>query len=326
MARRKKSPTWPVALDLFEDHLRAKNASPLTRQAYLRAVRLVQEKTERRSPAAVTLGELRSLLAGLLAGTTSRSGRPLSPGAACRDVAAWRAFFGLLAEESLCRADPTARLRSPRAQRRAPQHVLTVAEVRRLLGAADLARPTGLRDRAVAEVLYAAGLRRAEVCALDLTDLDHDERELVVRRGKGDKARLVPLARSAYEQVQRYLEHARPQLAAARPDKRGRRQTEGRPKDGLALFLTRFGSRLDAQTVRRLLHTLAERAGIKKAVTPHTLRRSFGTHLLKGGASPRHLQLLLGHSSLDTTALYLRLDAQDLRREILLRHPRERFC
>ena len=132
--------------------------------------------------------------------------------------------------------------------------------------------------------------------------------------GKGDKGRIVPVTRSAYTVVKDYLDLARPQLASARTD------------SACALFLSRFGTRLDAKTMKRLLDGLRLRAGLEKPVTPHTLRRSTATHLLQAGASLRHIQILLGHSSLDTTAAYLRLDAHDLRREVLLKHPRERFA
>lgn len=322
--RPKKTLAWKPARELFETHLRAKRSSPLTVKAYLRAVQLLEERWRR--PAAVTLAGLRELLVGLLTGKESRSGKPLSSCSVGKSVAGWRSFFRLLAEEGHVELDPTSRLESPKNPKRPPGQALTVKEVQRLLNAADVpGKATALRDRAVTEVLYATGVRRAELCALDLTDLDHDERELTVREGKGGKGRIVPLTRSAYHQLQRYLEGGRPGLADPPVDKRGRRQTEGRPKDQHALFLTRFGSRIDPQTVRRILIALRKRAGIRKEVTPHTMRRTFATHLLKQGASVRHIQVLLGHSCLSTTAQYLRLDAKDLRREILLRHPRERF-
>ena len=323
MPRRKTKLTWEASLEGFTTHLRARKFSPLTLKAYTRALDLLAKEAPS-GPSAVTLGQLRALLAGLLTGQKSRSGKPLGSGAASRHVAAWRSFFRFLCEEELLPADPSARLKPPKNAERVPKQALTIKEVERLLAATTTSK-TGLRDRAMVEVLYATGLRRAELCALDLTDIDHNEREVIVRSGKGRKGRVIPLTRTAYHQLNAYLELARPQLADPAPPQRDRRQTKQRPRAAFALFVTRFGSRVEEDTVRRVLDTLSKRAGIKKRVTPHTLRRTFATHLLKSGASLRHIQLLLGHSSLNTTALYLRLDAKDLRREILLKHPRERF-
>lgn len=238
---------------------------------------------------------------------------PLSPRTAARIATQLASFFGFLLDEGLIAADPTRRLERPRAPRAAPGEVLTVAEVRRLLAALPTTSPAGLRDRAVFEVLYATGVRRSELCDLDLADLDHPERELTVRHGKGDKGRVVPLTRSAYAAVENYLERGRPALASKHPD------------SGCALFLTGRGRRLHGIKLLYLLRDAAGRAGLAKRLTPHTLRRTCATHLLRGNVSLRHIQVLLGHESLDTTALYLKLDRAELRRELHLRHPRERL-
>jgi len=160
-------------------------------------------------------------------------------------------------------------------------------------------------------VLYATGVRRAELIALDLTDYEARERLVHVRHGKGDKARSVPLTRAASLRLDDYLAQARPALSGAALEP--------------ALFLTRQGRRIGEPVPMKLLHRLARAAGIKKQVTPHTLRRSFATHLLQNKVSLRHIQKLLGHEKLSTTAAYLCLSPQELRREILLHHPRERL-
>jgi len=304
---------WTRALEVYEQHLLARRASPRTREDHLRELRLLREHAAPKRPGSLCLADLRDYQVGLLTGEASRSGRPVSAGTVAKVTSTLRAFFAFLAAEGLVRADPALRLERPKVPRRLPGDVLSVPDVRRLLAAPDEATALGLRDRALLEVLYATGLRRAEACGLELGDLDHPGRELHVREGKGSKDRLVPLTRSAYEVVVRYLERARPELKTAHPD--GAR----------ALFLTAAGRRLHPVAVFRALERSARAAGLRRKPSAHSLRRSFATHLLKGGASLRHIQLLLGHASLDTTAAYLRLDTRELRREILLRHPRERF-
>lgn len=191
--------------------------------------------------------------------------------------------------------------------------MLADAEVQSLIAAPDVATPRGLRDRAVVELIYATGVRNEETLALDLSDLDHHERLVIVRHGKGDKGRLLPVTRSAWNEVMTYLERGRPALATAHPD------------SGRAVFLGQRGRRLGKSGLRFLLQHLAKEAGLTKNLTPHTLRRTFATALLKAGVDLRTIQVLLGHSNLNTTARYLRLDTTDLRRDVLLHHPRERM-
>lgn len=191
--------------------------------------------------------------------------------------------------------------------------MLSVAQVTRLLDAAARDQSIrGLRDRAAVELLYATGVRRAELLGLDLDSLDHHEREILVR-GKGEKSRRIPVTRSAYLAVRAYLDAARPSL------------TSGHQDSARALLLTYRGRRLDHISLCKLLRRLRAAAKLRARVSPHVMRRSFATHLLQGGASLRHIQLLLGHTKLSTTAFYLKLDTRELRRELLLKHPRERM-
>ena len=192
--------------------------------------------------------------------------------------------------------------------------MLTVEEVTRLLEAPDRTTPMGLRDRAFLEILYATGMRRREALGLDLCDYDRRTREVVVRNGKGGKSRVLPVTRGAVSEIDAYLARGRPALAKL-----------GLADSMNAIFLSERGRRLSEPRVLKILRALAATARIKKRLTPHALRRSFATHLLKGGVSLRHIQVLLGHASLDTTAIYLRLDPRELRRELLLEHPRERI-
>ncbi len=312
MPRRKKL-TQKTALDVYETHLRAKNAATRTIEGHAYDLAHLKERLGALRPDQVRLADLREFQCGLLTGEASRSGAPLSPGTVCRVVSAVRTFFGFLAEEGLLKDNPATRLERPKVPQRATKGVLTVKQVTRLMQAAEPLNALGVRDRAVVEVLYATGLRRAELLALNLSDLDHQERDLVVRRGKGGKGRVIPLARSAFLRLTNYLDAARPGLTTSHPD------------SAQAIFLTSKGTRLNNIGLLRLLRKLRAKARLQKAVTPHTIRRSFATHLLRGGASLRHIQILLGHANLNTTAVYLKVDQQELRREILLRHPRERF-
>jgi integrase/recombinase XerD len=313
----KKSITWPEALDIYDTHLRAKNASPRTIGDYLRELRHLAARLGRRrrppAPTGVTTEDLRAYQADLFVGTASPSGRPLSAGSVARVTAAIRDFFGFLADEGIVSASPAARLSPPKVPPRLPGSVLTPKEVRSLLTAPDRMSPLGLRDRAMLEILFATGVRRDELCKLDLADLDHHERELVVQHGKGDKPRRIPLVRSAYHEVVVYLERARPALAA-----KGKAATS-------ALLLSSKGSRLSHAGVMRALHEIEAKSGLKTNLTPHVFRRTFATTLLESGASLRHIQLLLGHADLTTTAVYLNISTKTLRRELLLKHPRERL-
>lgn len=311
-ARKSTKITWPAALDLFETHLLASRASAKTVKTYLADLALLQRLLDSPSPALATPEALREVQHGLLTGESSRSGKPLAAVSVLRIVSAWRSFFSFILAEGKVDRDPAARVDLPRVGHKAPGATLTIKEVERLLSAPDALTPAGLRDRAVLDVLFSTGVRNAEVCTFDLCDLDHARREILVR-GKGDHQRIVPLTRMAYERVQEYLDDGRTGLMSEHPD------------SASALFLTARGQRIHAQYLLQLLRRCRLAAGIKTNVTPHTLRRTCATTLLKNGASLRAIQVLLGHSSLDVTMVYLRLDREDLRRELLLRHPRERL-
>jgi len=316
---RRKRLTWAQAQERFLTHLRARNLSARTVYCYGLEVTRLAAYRGGSGPHDVSTEDLRAYQAGLLAGTASRSGRPLTGRSVYRVACTLGAFFSWLVSEGLLKKSPGAQVERPKLNQSLPPGPLSEEEAARLLDAASAAKERALgeeiaqRDRAAVELLYATGLRRAELVALDLPDVDLRERLVTVRHGKGDKARQVPLARSAALRVESYLTTARPALVSQKA--RGEE----------ALLLTRWGRRLGSPGVRRLLLQAAERAGIERPVTPHVLRRSFATHLLRAGADLRSIQLLLGHSELSTTAVYLQLDSEELRQEILTRHPRERL-
>ncbi|MDQ1289974.1 MAG: Tyrosine recombinase XerD [Actinomycetota bacterium] len=255
-------------------------------------------------------------VAGFLAAirTGSDGAAPLTASSAARTVVAVRGFHRFLLFEGITTGDPAHDVRPPSAPKRLPK-AIPLADVEQLIEASSFGgTPGAVRDRAMLELLYGSGARIGEAVGLDVDDLDLvDEQDagggLVRLRGKGGKERLVPLGRYAVEALQAYLVRVRPDLAT-----RGR----GTP----AVFLNRRGGRLSRQSAWTVLRTAAERAGLAARVSPHTLRHSFATHLLEGGADVRVVQELLGHASVATTQIYTRVTADTLREVYAAAHPR----
>lgn len=235
---------------------------------------------------------------------------PLAASSAGRTLAAVRSFHRFLDAEGMTPGDPAAMVTPPAPPSRLPK-AISIDEVERLLDAASAGgTPTSLRDRAVLEVLYAAGARVSELTTLDLDDLDLDNGSVRLM-GKGSKQRLVPLGGPACEALSAYLVRARPAAVAA---------GKGTP----AVFVGSRGERLARQTVWATIRTCADRAGLGGRVSPHTLRHSFATHLLEGGADIRVVQELLGHASVTTTQIYTKVSITALRETYALAHPRAR--
>ncbi|MDI3317419.1 MAG: site-specific tyrosine recombinase XerD [Bacillota bacterium] len=234
------------------------------------------------------------------------TGRKLAPTTIARRVAALRAFYRFLQREGVRRDNPAREVGRPALPRRLP-HVLTVEEVDRLLETPPAATPRGCRDRAMLELMYASGLRVSELVQLNLNDLDLEE-EVVRCWGKGARERIVPVGSRALAALRLYLEWARPRLAG------GRRQE--------ALFVNARGGRLTRQGFWKLLRAYARRAGIRQAITPHTLRHSFATHLLENGADLRSVQELLGHADIATTQIYTHLTKGFIDEVYRRSHPR----
>ena len=220
-------------------------------------------------------------------------------------VRGWHRF---LAREGIEIDDPSGRLRPPKAPRRLPK-ALTIDQVERLLGAPSPEDPIGVRDRALLELLYATGARVSEAIGLDVDDLAHGD---VLRlRGKGSKERIVPIGSFARAAVDAYLTRVRPALAA-------------KGHASARLFLGARGSPLSRQSAWLVIRAAAEKAQITSEVSPHTLRHSFATHLLQGGADVRVVQELLGHSSVATTQIYTHVSVDTLRDIYATSHPRAR--
>ena len=227
-----------------------------------------------------------------------------------RYLVSLRGLYKFAMMEELVTTDPTENLESPKVRSSLPTY-LRVEEIDKLLQAPDLATPSGLRDRAMLEVLYSTGLRVSELLNLRIADIDM---RMGCARciGKGDKERLVPIGRKAIEAVEQYLAHARPKFA--RPS--------SPPPHNQVLFLTRLGKRLSRVAIWRILHDYGIRLGLRGKLTPHKLRHSFATHLLEGGADLRSVQLMLGHADISTTQIYTHVVEERLKQIYKAHHPR----
>ena len=277
-------------------------ASPRTNEAYERDVTrfaIFAITRGARSPVDVSARVLREYVYHL-------KDLGLAPSSIRRNIAAVRSYYRFLLGEGVVVRDPSERLETPRRWRTLPE-VLTVAEVEKLLAAPTLDHPLAFRDRALLELAYGAGLRVSEWISLGVRDVMLDE-AMVRVFGKGAKERLVPIGRSAIGATAVYLRELRPRLESGAGQGRLLLNARGRP-------LTRMGA-------WKILRKYVDAAGITKRVTPHTLRHSFATHLLEGGADLRAVQEMLGHADISTTQIYTHVDREYLRTVHRQFHPR----
>jgi integrase/recombinase XerC len=295
------------ALADFLRHLALeKNASAYTVKSYredlTQALDFFRERLTGRpaEPARITTRLLRAYLAWLHEQGYAKS-------TIGRRLAAVRSWFRFLCRQGVLTVDPTAGLRGPRQDKRLP-HFVTREDVAKLLAAPPADLPLGVRDRAILETLYSAGLRVSELTGLNVVDLDLDD-GLATVRGKGKRERLALLGPPAVEAIRAWLV-LRDALAGVRA------------KALPALFLNKNGTRLSSRSVGRLLEKYLAIAGLDPRTTPHTLRHSFATHLLDAGADVRSVQELLGHRSLGTTQIYTHVTTQRLRDSYHKAHPR----
>jgi integrase/recombinase XerD len=290
-------------LEPFRDYLALEAGhSANTVEAYLRDLRRLGEFAATkgvRAPAQITRTHLRDFVYLL-------KDLGLSPATIRREVSAVRTYFGFLIGEGRVEQDPSDRLESPQRWRRLPE-TLSVKEVEALLAAPNVDEPLAWRDRAFLELAYGAGLRVSELCGLGITGLLLEE-GLVRVFGKGGKERLVPIGRGVIGAVSTYLHTLRPRL--------------DRGKSGGRVLLNVRGEPLSRVGAWGIVKRCARRAGITKRVTPHTLRHSFATHLLEGGADLRAVQEMLGHADLSTTQIYTHVDREYLRSVHKQFHPR----
>ena len=223
-----------------------------------------------------------------------------------RIVASLRSFFGFLSMEDYLPANPAELLETPRLGLHLPE-VLTLGEIDSMIASIVYSKEECQRDRAMMEVLYGCGLRVSELIGLEISRTYLDDGFLIVR-GKGNKERMVPMSETSIEEIKGWLAD--------------RERMKVKPGDENILFLNRRGGRLTRQRAFQIVKGLAEAAGVRKTISPHTLRHSFATHLLEGGANLRAIQQMLGHESIATTQIYIHLDASTLRSDILAYHPR----
>jgi len=233
----------------------------------------------------------------------------IAPRSIARVLSGVKSAMKYLKMERVIDNNPALLIEGPRMGRHLPE-VLSVEDIDAMLDAVDQESATGRRNRAIIETLYGCGLRVSELCNLQISRIDFAHRFLIVT-GKGNKERLVPMSEPAVEEITLYLHEERPRLNI-------------KPGEEDIVFLNVRGHRLTRQMVFIFLRKLAEEAGVRKTISPHTLRHSFATHLLEGGANLRAIQQMLGHESIATTEIYLHLDTTRLREEILQHHPRNK--
>lgn len=236
-----------------------------------------------------------------------KNGHPLGVSTQYATIVSIRRFFSWLARENFILFNPASDLVLPRLGQRLPQAVLSHVEVERVLGAPDLKTPLGVRDRAILETLYSTGIRRRELVNLSVFDVDHGRGTVMIRLGKGQRDRVVPIGDRALAWIDKYVRDVRPQLVVE-------------PDNG-SLFLTNTGEQIPADWLSATTRRYIVEAGISKPGSCHLLRHSAATAMLEGGADVRYIQVLLGHASLRSTEIYTRVSIQKLKEIHRATHP-----
>ncbi len=294
---------WTEAVKGFGRYLRIERSlSPNSVAAYLNDVRklkeYVSESKDGRLPSELTYSDLSDFIA-FTAGTDDAARTQ------ARLISGIRSFCRYMLIENIIADDPSSLLESPRTGMKLPE-VLSVAEIDRMVASIDLSMPGGHRNRAIIETMYGCGLRVTELVNMRLTDIHRNEGFVSVT-GKGNKQRLVPLGSVALKEIDNYME---------------RRMMLPVITDRNILFLNRRGKKLSRVMIFTIIKETAAAAGISKSISPHTLRHSFATHLVEGGADLRAVQEMLGHESITTTEIYTHIDRSYLRDTLLMYHPR----
>ena len=299
---------WPSYLKGFKAYLQLERSMAAnTVEAYLHDVAMLRDHVADNyagtGPERLELEQLQSLLVSI-------NELGLSAGTQARVLSGVKSFFRYLLLEDVIKKDPTELLDAPKTRRPLP-HVLSFAEIEQLFAAIDHSTPEGMRNRAMLETMYSSGLRVSELISLRLSGL-YLEAGYIKVTGKGNKERLTPIGDTAIKQIQLYRQHVRNQFAHI---------AEGNED---ILFLNRRGGGLSRVMVFYILKSLAEQTGITQNIHPHTLRHSFATHLVEGGADLRAVQEMMGHKSITTTEIYTHLDRSYLRQTLEKYHPRYR--
>jgi integrase/recombinase XerD len=296
---------WLIAQRGFLNYLRLeKSLSANSLEAYsadvIKLQRFAESSLGGKSPKDITLDDVRDFLSML-------NDVGIAPTSQARIISGLKSFYGYLLLEKEVRADPLELLDTPRVGRHLPD-VLSVEEMESLLGAIDLSKPEGTRNRAMLEMLYSCGLRVSELVDVRISCL-HGEEGFLRVIGKGNKERLVPIGSTALQWIGYFREQTRNHQII-------------KPGQEDYLFLNRRGSKLSRMMVFNIIREQVQKSGIQKQISPHTFRHSFATHLVEAGADLRAVQEMLGHASITTTEIYTHLDRHRLREEVMLFHPR----
>lgn len=296
---------WRSAIKGFQSYLRLeKSLSVNSIEAYTRDIdklyQFADRETFKRNPENISLADLRDFIVWA-------ADLGMIPSTQARILSGIKAFYKYMLMEDIIKSDPSELLESPKITRKLPD-TLNIEEINKLIEVIDLSKPEGGRNKAILEVLYGCGLRVSELTELKLSNL-YLEIEFIKVTGKGSKERLVPIGASAIKALKIWMESLRVHI----PLKKGEEDI---------VFLNRRGARLSRVYIFMLIKQLAEKAGIHKTISPHTLRHSFATHLVEGGADLRAVQEMLGHESITTTEIYTHLDREYLKGTIIQFHPR----
>jgi integrase/recombinase XerC len=282
-----------------------RNASPYTIKSYREDLLVWEQYLSELSGGTPDLGQVSAVDLRGYVGALSDAG--YASASIARKLASLRSFFKFAQREGLVTGNPAKPLRNPRRERKLP-HFLTTREIAQLLSAPSSSEPLGYRDRAILETIYSAGLRVSELVGMNDEDVDLEE-GLIRIRGKGKRERLGPLGRYAVDSIRRWLA-ARGEMTSVKTAGRG------------PVFTNRFGRRLTTRSVARMLEKYLLQTGLNAKTSPHTLRHSFATHLLDGGADIRSVQELLGHQSIVTTQIYTHVSTAGLKQAYEKAHPR----
>ena len=296
---------WAESKKGYEIFLRLeKSLSQNSVSAYVndinKLISFVEEYYPTITPAALKLVQLRKFVEWM-------SGKGVSPRTQSRTISGVKSFYKFLLVEEVVEHDPTTLLESPKIGRKLPD-VLTSEEINKLIDSVDLAKPEGLRNRAILETLYSCGLRVSELVNLRVSNL-HFEQEFVKISGKGEKERLVPISKRAIDDIKKYMLGYRKKLKI---DKSGEN----------ILFLNRRGRKLSRVMIFTIIKNLGTKIKLEKSISPHTFRHSFASALVQGGADLRAVHEMLGHESILTTEIYTHLDKEFLKETVNKFHPR----
>ena len=292
----------------FQEHMKALNYSPRTIRDYgfqLSYFMRYLESSNITEVGQITRDVVRNYQMGLLT-----QEKQISLDTQRSRVVSLKSLFRYLFKTNQVMYDPTSDLEMPRRKKNLPRAIMTKKEIFTLLNQPDCDKPLGLRDKAILELLYSTGIRNQEIRQLTVYDVNTVEHDLNIRQGKGQKDRVVPLGEIASNYIDEYLKHGRPKLLNG--------------QETQLLFITKNGLPINHANLIWLVRKYVKRAKIDKNVTPHSVRHTFATHMLKNKAPLPHIQQLLGHESIETTLIYTQVEVSDLKKAHKMYHPRER--